>query len=456
MPSVVQKASASNSATGVTTQAVSLPGTIPGNTIVVFAGIKDFSHAFTLSISDGVNSYTSRGSEILSSDAGLFQMWEVDVGVGGDLTITVTASSAVDAFSVVGYELTPSTFDQIVSAAGGGTSLSVGSITPGTASGIGLCGIYEGNAGVAISFTAGALFTKDTETNSTGTARWAGAGESKIYSSTAPLTAAWTWDNNASFGAGIFATFTDATHSISGSAGAAGATVAYAGPSSGSVTADGSGNYTITNLGAGTYTVTPSLAGYSFSPTSHSETISGSDITGVNFTATHLQVATATFSPVAGTYSEAQTVTVSNASSALSGFAMYYTTDGSSPTTGSTLYTGPITVSDSLTLKVLSVATGYLNSAIASAAYIIGFAISGNAGVAGATVNVTGTSAGSATADGSGNYSVSGLVDGSYTVTPVLARYKFTPASRNKTISGGDVTGVNFTAKLSYSNHRSK
>jgi hypothetical protein len=82
--------------------------------------------------------------------------------------------------------------------------------------------------------------------------------------------------------------------------------------------------------------------------------------------------------------------------------------------------------------------------------------ISGNAGVAGATVNVTGTSAGSATADGSGNYSVSGLVDGSYTVTPVLARYKFTPASRNKTISGGDVTGVNFTAKLSYSNHRSK
>jgi len=245
-------------------------------------------------------------------------------------------------------------------------------------------------------------------------------------------------------------------NNISGNAGVAGATVAWTGTSSGSTTADGSGNYTITNLGAGTYTVTPSLAGYSFSPTSHSETISGSDITGVNFTVTHLQVATATFSPVAGTYSEAQTVTVSNASSALSGFAMYYTTDGSSPTTGSTLYTGPITVSDSLTLKVLSVATGYLNSAIASAAYIIGFAISENAGVAGATVNVTGTSAGSSTADGSGNYSVSGLMDGSYTVTPVLARYKFTPASRNKTISGGDVTGVNFTAKLSYSNHRSK
>ena len=82
-------------------------------------------------------------------------------------------------------------------------------------------------------------------------------------------------------------------------------------------------------------------------------------------------VATSTFSPVAGTYSGTQSVTLINANSGLAGFAQYYTTDGSTPTTGSTLYTGAISVSTSQTIKVLAVATGWANSAIASAAYVI-------------------------------------------------------------------------------------
>ena len=83
-------------------------------------------------------------------------------------------------------------------------------------------------------------------------------------------------------------------------------------------------------------------------------------------------VTTSTFAPAGGNYATSQSVTVSNADSALSGFAQYYTTDGSTPTTGSTPVSGPITVSSSLTLKVLAVATNYSNSAIASAAYVIG------------------------------------------------------------------------------------
>lgn len=75
------------------------------------------------------------------------------------------------------------------------------------------------------------------------------------------------------------------TYSVSGNAGAAAATVAYTGTASGSVTADGSGNFTISGLANGTYTVTPSLLNHSFSPTSRSETVSGANITGVNFTA---------------------------------------------------------------------------------------------------------------------------------------------------------------------------
>jgi hypothetical protein len=76
------------------------------------------------------------------------------------------------------------------------------------------------------------------------------------------------------------------TYSISGNAGEAGATVSWTGTASGSTTADGSGNYTITGLSNGNYTITPTKTGYTFTPTSRSETVSGSNITGVNFTGT--------------------------------------------------------------------------------------------------------------------------------------------------------------------------
>lgn len=80
------------------------------------------------------------------------------------------------------------------------------------------------------------------------------------------------------------------------------------------------------------------------------------------------QVATPTFSPVAGSYGPTQNVTISSTSTP---DAIYYTTDGSTPTTGSTLYTGPVAVASSLTLKALAVKAGYTNSAIGSAAYTI-------------------------------------------------------------------------------------
>jgi len=80
--------------------------------------------------------------------------------------------------------------------------------------------------------------------------------------------------------------------------------------------------------------------------------------------------ATPTFSPVAGTYGSAQTVTIS---STTPGGTIYYTTDGSTPTISSSSISngGTVTVSSSLTLKAIEVASGFANSAVGSAVYVI-------------------------------------------------------------------------------------
>ena len=65
---------------------------------------------------------------------------------------------------------------------------------------------------------------------------------------------------------------------------------------------------------------------------------------------------------------------------------------------------------------------------------------------AGTTLALSGTSSASTTADASGNFTFSGLINGSYTVTPSKSGYTFSPTQRTVTISGANVTGVSFTA----------
>ena len=80
-------------------------------------------------------------------------------------------------------------------------------------------------------------------------------------------------------------------------------------------------------------------------------------------------VATPTFSPAAGRYSEAQTVTISCATD---GTTIYYTTDGTTPTTSSNLYSAPITIDATTTLKAIAVNGDGEESSVATARYVIG------------------------------------------------------------------------------------
>ena len=83
-------------------------------------------------------------------------------------------------------------------------------------------------------------------------------------------------------------------------------------------------------------------------------------------------MATPVISVPTGTYTQAQSVTITDSTS---GSSIYYTTDGSTPTAASTAYSGAITVSTSETLKAIAVAVGYDPSAVASATYTINLPI---------------------------------------------------------------------------------
>jgi hypothetical protein len=92
-------------------------------------------------------------------------------------------------------------------------------------------------------------------------------------------------------------------------------------------------------------------------------------VTALDYTSAGAQAAAMpTFSPAAGAYPASQSVTISDATA---GTTIYYTTNGTTPTTSSSVYSGPVTVSTNETLQAIAAGTGYTTSPAATAAYTI-------------------------------------------------------------------------------------
>ena len=236
------------------------------------------------------------------------------------------------------------------------------------------------------------------------------------------------------------------TYTLSGNIGGPGgpgATVSLSGNSTTTVTADGLGNYSFPGVTNGTYVITPSRPGYVFTPASQSITVAGGNVT-------------ANFSSVLQTNSITGTLSVPggpNATVSLTGPANSTTT---ADTSGNYSFTGlpngnyVVTpnhagfafapTSQSVTIAGTNATANFSST---PQTYSITGTISGGGGP-GATVTLTGSSVATTTADISGNYSFTGLLNGSYIVTVGNARYVFTPASADVVINGSNYTGLNF------------
>ena len=79
-------------------------------------------------------------------------------------------------------------------------------------------------------------------------------------------------------------------------------------------------------------------------------------------------VATPTFSPAGGTYYEPQTVSINCNTE---GATIYYTTDGTEPTVESSVYSSPLVIANSTTVKAIACKEGMENSNVATAEYNI-------------------------------------------------------------------------------------
>ena len=214
-------------------------------------------------------------------------------------------------------------------------------------------------------------------------------------------------------------------------------------------TTDAAGAYSIPNPTAGTYTLTPSLTGYTFTPPSRSVTVTGAAITAQDFTAIAPTYA------VSGTVSGDVKLGVKLTLSAI-GKSFEATTDAAGAYSIPNAPAGTYTLTPSL--------TGYTFTPPSRSVTVTGAAITAQDFTAIApTYAVSGTVSGDvklgvkltlsaigksfeATTDAAGAYSIPNAPAGTYTLTPSLTGYTFSPPSRSVTVTGAAITAQDFTA----------
>jgi hypothetical protein len=248
------------------------------------------------------------------------------------------------------------------------------------------------------------------------------------------------------------------TYSITGAVSGnilAGVTINLTGAATASTTTDVNGNFSFTGLANGTYTVIPVKADYRFNLVSFVVVVSGANVTTPNFVATANTDPTYSLSgTVSGSVQAGVTIILSGGAT---GTAI---TDASGNYSFSGLVNGSYTVTPSRAGYIFtpvnlsptvsgahSTDNNFTSAPVPIPTYSISGEVSG-ATKEGVTINLTGAENKSTTTDADGKYTFTGLLSGSYTVTPVKTGFTFTPSSRAVTVSVANITGADFTAAV--------
>jgi Calx-beta domain/Carboxypeptidase regulatory-like domain/Pectate lyase superfamily protein len=217
----------------------------------------------------------------------------------------------------------------------------------------------------------------------------------------------------------------------------AGVTLALNGAQSATATSDANGNYSFANLAAGAaYTVTPSKTDYTFTPASKTFASLDSDQT-LGFTASlvNFRLSGRVTENGAGLGGVNVAVSGSLAATATTDSSGNYSfnlpAEGSytvTPSKTNYTFTPPNRAVNNLTSDQTADFTGTLDLHTISGHVVYG----NNVGLPGVTVALTGGQSATATTDAAGNFTFKSLPGGaSYTLTPALAGYVFTPASQS-------------------------
>jgi DNA/RNA endonuclease YhcR with UshA esterase domain len=275
---------------------------------------------------------------------------------------------------------------------------------------------------------------------------------------------------NAAAVSGINFTGTQATYTIRGhiannsGTGMAGIIVTRSGGPN--VTTDANGDYIFTNVVAGSYTIAPlttaALSGVTFTPASLAVTLNTSSLTNVNFTASF------TISGRVANHSGAGIANVQVQRIAGASVVSVFT-DSNGDYRFSSVRSGAYTIMPVLTPAMAGMSFTPTSRAVTvdrgnltNVNFIGMFSISGRlanhngTGIPNVQVqSIAGSVIVSVFTDSNGNYRLSGMRSGTYTIAPVLtpamSGMSFTPTATSVTIGTASLTNINFIGMFSIS-----